>query len=296
MKQTESSVSSAALKCRRICGTVLLIALMLLTIGLREARAEISLTFGTYAADKPTETVRQYRPFLAFLEERLSQRLGKPVTIKMSISKQYVEAVRQLAEGKIDLARFGPASYVRAKQLNPGIRIVAIETKKGNKRFSGVIVVHRDSPFQSLEELAGLTFAFGDQLSTTGRYLAQAQLLGAGITSVDLRGFSYLGRHDLVGEAVGARKFAAGALKQSTFRTLVAKGVPIRVLVSFENVTNPWLASADLDLEILQAIRDVMLAPQNVEIIRNISNNGFLPSDDADFNLIREAIEQSRSF
>ncbi|OIQ44840.1 MAG: phosphonate ABC transporter substrate-binding protein [Roseobacter sp. MedPE-SW] len=296
MKQTESRVSAFVSKCRRLCGGVLLIALILLPIYPREARAEISLTFGSYAADKPTETVRQYRPFLAFLEKRLSERLGETVTFKMSISKDYAEAVRQLADGEVDLARFGPASYVRAKQLNPKIRIVAIETKKGRKRFTGLIVVHHDSPIRSLKELAGVTFAFGDELSTTGRYLAQAQLMDAGITSVDLQGFSYLGRHDLVGEAVGARKFTAGALRQSTFRALVAKGVPIRVLVSFENVTNPWLASADLDVEIFQAIREVMLAPGNAEIARRISNHGFLPSGDADFDLIREAIEQSRSF
>jgi phosphonate transport system substrate-binding protein len=214
----------------------------------------------------------------------------------MTIAKEYEEGVRQLAEGEVDLARFGPASYVRVKDLNPRIRIVAIESKNGERRFKGVIVVHRDSPVQSLEELAGLTFAFGDELSTIGRYLAQAQLLGAGITGRDLHSFAYLGRHDLVGEAVGAGKFTAGALKESTYIKLVAKGVPIRVLVSFDNVTKPWLASADLDPKILQVMRDVMLAEQNEEIVRRVSKNGFLASTDSDFDLIRDAIEQSLNF
>ncbi|MEP2717847.1 PhnD/SsuA/transferrin family substrate-binding protein [Pseudophaeobacter sp.] len=260
------------------------------------ARAEITLTFGTYAADKPTQTVRKYRPFLSFLADRLSERLGEKVSIKMTIAKEYEEGIRQLAEGEVDFARFGPASYVMVKDLNPQIRIVAIESKKGKKRFKGVIVVHRDSPVQSLQELAGLTFAFGDELSTIGRYLAQAELLKAGISGADLHSFDYLGRHDLVGVAVGSGKYAAGALKESTYKNLITKGVPIRVLMTFDNVTKPWLASADLDEEIIQAMRDVMLSSQNEEIVRRVSKNGFLASKDADYDLIREAIEQSRGF
>jgi phosphonate transport system substrate-binding protein len=259
-------------------------------------RADISLTFGTYAADKPTVTVRKYRPFLSFLADRMSERLGERVIIKMQIAKEYEEGIRQLADGEVDFARFGPASYVMVKQENPQVSIVAIESKKGEKRFKGVIVVHRDSPLQSLEELNGMTFAFGDQLSTIGRYLSQAQLLNAGISGADLHSFAYLGRHDLVGEAVGASKYSAGALKESTYKKLVAKGVPIRVLMSFDNVTKPWLASAGLDERILQAMREVMLASQNEEIVQRVSKNGFLAGEDADYDLIRDAIEQSRSF
>lgn len=277
-------------------GLLGVLLLFVLSFAASESRADITLTFGTYAADKPTETVRKYRPFLTFLADRMTERLGEKVTIKLTIAKEYAEGIRQLAEGEVDFARFGPASYVRVKELNPQIQIVAMESKKGEKRFKGVIVVHRDSPTQSLEELAGLTFAFGDELSTIGRYLAQSELLNAGISSEELHSFSYLGRHDLVGEAVGAGKFAAGALKESTYKKLVAKGVPIRVLTSFENVTKPWLASSEMDQEVLEAMREVMLAAQNEEILRRISKNGFLASEDSDYDLIRDAIEQSRSF
>jgi phosphonate transport system substrate-binding protein len=273
---------------------VLVVGLM--SLAPLSVRADISLTFGTYAADKPTVTVRKYRPFLSFLADRMSERLGEKVIIKMQIAKEYEEGIRQLAEGEVDFARFGPASYVMVKRANPSVGIVAMESKKGKKRFNGVIVVHRDSPLQSLEELKGMTFAFGDELSTVGRYLSQSELLNAGISGADLHSFAYLGRHDLVGEAVGAGKYSAGALKESTYKKLVAKGVPIRVLMSFDNVTKPWLASAGLDARILQAMREVMLASQNKEIVQRVSKNGFLAGEDTDYDLIRDAIEQSRSF
>ncbi|MEK0165734.1 PhnD/SsuA/transferrin family substrate-binding protein [Phaeobacter sp. A36a-5a] len=260
------------------------------------ARAEITLTFGTYAADKPTVTVKKYRPFLTFLSNRLGEVLGEKVVIRMTVAKEYQEGIDQLANGEVDFARFGPASYVHVMKQNPDIRIVAMESKKGRKRFKGVIVVHRDSTITHLSDLAGLSFAFGDELSTIGRYLAQSQLLEAGIDSGDLHTYEYLGRHDLVGEAVGAGKFTAGALKESTYKKLIAKGVPIRILASFDNVTKPWLASSTLSEEVLLAMREIMLSSENEEIVRRVSKNGFLQGADSDYDLIRDAMEQSQAF
>ncbi|WP_264214471.1 PhnD/SsuA/transferrin family substrate-binding protein [Leisingera thetidis] len=259
-------------------------------------QAGTDLVFGTYAADKPTVTVKKYQPFLAFLSGRMSEELGEPVSIRLKIAKEYGEGIRQLASGEVDFARFGPASYVHVMKENPEIRIVAMESKNGAKRFKGVIVVHKDSSVQSVEDLAGLSFAFGDELSTIGRYLAQEYLLDAGISSADLHDFAYLGRHDLVGEAVGAGKYTAGALKESTYKKLVAKGVPIRVLASFDNVTKPWLAASDMPENVLAAMRKVMLASENEEIVRRISKNGFLEGSDEDYDIIRRAMERSLAF
>jgi phosphate/phosphite/phosphonate ABC transporter binding protein len=260
------------------------------------AQADLMLVFGTYAADKPTETVRKYRPFLSFLAEQMSEQLGETVNIKMKIAKEYEAGIDQLAVGTVDFARFGPASYVHVVNKNADVQLVAMESKNGEKRFKGVIVVHADSEIQSLEQLTGKSFAFGDELSTIGRYLAQAHLLQAGISSAELQDFAYLGRHDLVGEAVGAGRFSAGALKESTYKKLVAKGVPIQVLMTFDNVTKPWLASAEVPERVVLAMRQVMLSSENEEIVRKISKNGFLEGDDSDYELVRQAMEKSNSF
>ncbi len=260
------------------------------------ARAEIELVFGTYADDKPSATVRQYRPFLTFLERRMEDLLGEEVTIRLAISKDYDASINDLATGRVDFARFGPASYVHAMERNSEIKIIAMESKNGKKRFQGVIAVHRDSDIQSVKDLVGLSFAFGDELSTIGRYLSQAYLLDEGVHGSDLHGFEYLGRHDLVGEAVGAGKFSAGALKESTFKELVAKGVPIRALVSFDNVTKPWLARSGLDPKVFDAMQQIMLSSQNEEMVKRVSKNGFLAGGDEDYDFIRRAMKRSQDF
>lgn len=286
--------ASAIVKCLSRVGTAVLAACVLTVAS--TANADVELTFGAYADDKPSETVRQYLPFLSFLEAKLEEEIETSVSIQLDIAKGYDESISDLSEGRVDFSRFGPASYVHAMDQNSGIEIIAMESKKGKKRFNGVIAVHKDSEIQQVSDLAGRSFAFGDELSTIGRYLSQSYLLEHGISSRSLSRFSYLGRHDLVGEAVGSRRFDAGALKESTFQSLVSKGVPLRVLASFQNVTKPWLAAPDLDPEIVDAIRRVMLDTANEEIVKRVSKNGFLLGSDADYDIVRRAMKRSQEF
>lgn len=260
------------------------------------ALADIDLVFGTYAADKPTTTVKKFKPFLDHLSREMTALLGEPVNIKMKIAKDYQTGIDQLASGEVDFARFGPASYITVFDLNSGIQIVAMESKKGKKRFKGVIAVHADSDIQSLSELSQQSFAFGNELSTIGRYLAQSHLLDAGITSNELSGYDFLGRHDRVGTAVGSGKFTAGALKESTFKKLVKSGVPIRALMKFDNVTKPWLASSDLEPRVVAAMRQIMLNTTDLELLSTIAKDGFVDGSDEDYDFIRKAMDHSQIF
>ena len=270
----------------------LLFGLMLTT----PASAQVELVFGTYATDKPSTVVRKFKPFLDHVASQMSKTLGQDVSIKMKISKEYEESIDDLATGAVDFARFGPASYIAAKDKNPDIQIVAMELSNGNKRFNGVIAVHENSQIESLSDLEGQSFAFGDELSTIGRYLAQSQLISAGIKSEQLQGYAFLGRHDLVGTAVGNGKFAAGALKESTFNQLVSNGEPIRALLYFENVTKPWLASSNLSGDLLDVLRKTIIETTDSEILKSIAKDGFSTGVDEDYDFVRRAMRQSLEF
>jgi phosphonate transport system substrate-binding protein len=85
-------------------------------------------------------------------------------------------------------------------------------------------------------------------------------------------------------------------LKESTFKELVAKGVPIRALASFDNVTKPWLARAGLDERVLEAMKSVMLSSQNEEMMKRVAKNGFLAGSDEDYDFVRRAMIRSQGF
>jgi len=254
------------------------------------------LVFGVYTSDAATEMVKQFSPALDVLEVALGEQLGERVKISLKVASTYEGGVEDLTSGRVDFARMGPASYVMAKELNPGVRILAMESKKGSKTFNGVICVREGSDIESVAQLKGKRFAFGDARSTIGRFLAQELLVENGIRSENLEGFDYLGRHDKVGMAVGSGMYAAGALKEGTFKKLVAAGEPIQVIASFPNVTKPWIARAGMAPELFDGLRKVLLAMDDKKALGALKKDGFLPGDDADYDSIRSAIEASHSF
>ena len=283
--------------CRRMkLNRILIIALAATCIGHTPAFADINLTFGTYAAVKPTATARKFIPFLNYLAQEMTPILGEKVTIKIKIASQYETGISDLTKGHVDFSRFGPASYVKAKEQNAGIQIIAMETKNGAKTFNGIIAVHTESTITDLSDLKGRSFAFGDKLSTIGRYLSQAELLNAGISASDLKTYEYLGRHDKVGAAVGNKYFDAGALKENTFKKMQAKNTPIKVLFTFKNVTKPWIANASLPPRIYEALKTAMLQADDPDVLKKISKSGFLGGTDQDFDIIRTAIKRSAEF
>ena len=258
--------------------------------------AALELKFGVYTADKPSAVVAQFRPLLDQLEFAIGQQLNQSVAIKLDIAASYEKGIENIATGSVDFARLGPASYILAKQANSELAIAAIESKKGQKVFNGVIVVHEQSDIDTLADLKDKTFAFGNEKSTIGRYLSQQELHAHGIHASDLQAYEYLGRHDAVGAAVGGGFYDAGALKESTFKKLVAKGTPIRVIATFPNVTKPWVLSAHTDPSIQAAIKKALLSMDHPEALKALGKQGFLQGSDDDYATIRASMANNSEF
>jgi phosphonate transport system substrate-binding protein len=263
---------------------------------LSTARADISLTFGVDASDKPSAMVEQLRPTLDLVEQVASPRLGEPVKIRMRVVRDYQEGVNTLVSGQVDFARLGPASYVQAKQKSSSVEILAVEQLKGKKEFNGVICVAAESSLRTIADLRGHSFAFGADDSTIGRYLAQLYLSKNGVQAEDLKSFSYLGRHDRVGEAVASGQFDAGALEETVFKQLVQGGAKIRAIATFPNATKTWVARPGLSMPIRAALTQGLLAVNDPNALAALRFDGFLGGNDQDYDLIRESINENGRF
>jgi phosphonate transport system substrate-binding protein len=260
------------------------------------ASAEVGLNFGVYASDKPTTMVKKFKPILNDLEQAMSRELDEPVSIRMQVSSSYENGIQAIASGKVDFARLGPASYVEALTMDPAIRLLAMESKNGSKRFNGVICASGASQVQSVNELKGKRFAFGDERSTIGRYLSQQYLLQHGVTAADLDSYEYLGRHDRVGYAVAAGEFDAGALKESTFNKLLKKGVVLRPIATFQNVTKPWVAKSGMSGRVFSALRRALFEYKDPEGLKALGKDGFVAGSEEDFSPIVTAVRNNPEF
>ncbi len=256
----------------------------------------VRLNFGVYSSNKPSAMVRIFQPTLRALEKRMTEKLGKPVDVRLQIAKDYDQGISHLTTGKVDFSRFGPSSYIEARRVNEDLSILAMESINSEKVFYGIIAVHKDSNINSPEQLKGRSFAFGDEGSTIGRFLSQLYLEQQGIRAANLSDYDYLGRHDKVGTAVGAGDYDAGALNESTFKKLVEAGEPIRELARFPNVTKPWIARSGLDPVIYAALKESLLEIKDEKALKGLKTDGFLDGSDDDYSVIRTAMEKNYVF
>lgn len=276
-------------------GVILLAALTVTSSAKELSQPTPSLTFGIYQSDKATVMYKMFFPVIQYIQTDLKRRLGRPVDIQLRIFRSYDEGIESLVAGKVDFVRFGPASYITAKGRNNRVKLLAMEHKSGKKRFKGLIIVAVDSPIRSLTDLKGHSFAFGDRNSTIGRYLAQAELVKAGIHANDLRNFDYLGRHDKVARAVEVGDYDAGAVKIKTYKKANKNGT-LRIVVSFDNLTKPWVAREDLDASVFEALQKSLFGLTDPAVLKKLKVSGFMATSDTEYEFVREAIKMAQQF
>ncbi len=256
-----------------------------------------TLTFGVYSFKRPTEVYRDFLPVTDALAKALTTARGGAVAIEVKVYKTYDECIDDFVAGKVDFVRLGPASFVTAEQRNHDIKLLAVEEEdatKGSKGV-GVIVVAKDSPIRTLADLAGKSFAFGDENSTIGRYLAQAQLVAAGVYARDLTRFQFLERHDRVFKAVELGDYDAGALHLSILENLNVKG-QLRPIATFDNVGKPWVARAGLDATLVTQLRQAMLGLDDAKALKALKISAIVPAHAEDFAMVRAAMAKSVAF
>jgi phosphonate transport system substrate-binding protein len=167
-----------------------------------------------------------------------------------------------------------------------------MEHEGGEKRFKGVIVVRKDDPAVTLSQLRGRRVAFGDENSTIGRYLSQAELVRAGIRARDLKSYKFLGRHDTVATAVLMGDFDAGPVMEATFEAMNGDK-RLRALHTFDNVTKPWVARAGLDVQVRNALTKVLVAFDDKELLKSLKITGLMTTSDAEYEFVREGMRMA---
>ena len=127
------------------------------------------IRIGYMNCNSEVETQERFRPLTAYLE----QQLGRPCEA-VAVDTQEFES--RFAAGDFTFTHGNSLLYVILNK-NHGLQLIATE-KRGQfgSRTAGSIIVRRDSPIQSLEDLKGKRMIFGPQLAPTG-FLAQYDLM-----------------------------------------------------------------------------------------------------------------------
>jgi phosphonate transport system substrate-binding protein len=276
--------------------TAMLAVLAVLLTGCGAAADEEELVIGGI----PDQDVAVLEKRFGGLADYLSAELGIPVRYQPSID--YSAVVTAFANGDVQLGWFGGLTGVQARLETPGAQAVA--QRPIDTEFRSVFIVRAGDPAQRIQDLAGHTFTFGSQSSTSGHLMPRHFLTQAGIDpSADFDGRpGYSGSHDKTWKLVEAGSFEAGVLNASVWDEAVGQGQVNTGQVRELARTPPyydyhWMAHPDIDKtygpgttdRLLQALlRMDQTGPEAQRVLELFNDDEFIPTKNANYDTIEQ--------
>ncbi|MBL0387456.1 phosphate/phosphite/phosphonate ABC transporter substrate-binding protein [Tumebacillus sp. ITR2] len=295
------------LKKRGMLALLLTLTLSLITAGCGQSNAptpapstsegvakEISVGLIPAEAKVSDQAMEKFRTYLA-------QQTGS--TIKMGTYPDYNGVVEAMNAGKLDMAFLGPLTYVIANHKG-GARAIAAKTAKGVPYYYSYILVHKDAPYNTLDDLLkdpkSVDFAFGDINSTSGSLVPGVELKKRGVfrskDDSDFKSVVYTGAHDVTALSIQNKKVTAGAIDSAYYDKLVEqKKVDEtqfkKIWQSDKLFQYPFAVSKSVNDATAQKLQDALVNMKDKEILDAFAADGFVKAEDKDYAAIRSVAE-----
>lgn len=223
------------------------------------------------------------------LKDYLEATLGKK--IELIVTTDYSSMIEAMRHGRIDLAYFGPLSYVLARQRSEIEPFVALKSK-GSTTYQSVVIANVASGIKKIEDIKGKDMAFGDKASTSSHLIPKSVLAEKGLDAGRDYEEHFVGSHDAVAMAVQNGHAQAGGLSRPIFESLVERKIidPAKVIVveySKPFPQYPWVMRSNLKPELKDKIRSAFLNLKDPAVLKPFKADGFEAITDKDYDVVR---------
>lgn len=236
--------------------------------------------------ENASTVIKNNQPLKALLEKEL----GK--NIEIVVTTDYSSMIEAMRHGRLDLAYFGPLSYVLAKQKS-NIEPFAALKQKGSTTYQSVLIVNAAANITRIEDIAEKNVAYGDKASTSSHLIPKSMLAKAGLSAGQNYREHFVGAHDAVALAVQNGHAQAGGLSKPIFESLVQRGMinanKVKVLAESAPFPQyPWTMRSNLKPELKEKIREVFLNINDPAVLKAFKADGFGPVSDKDYDAVRD--------
>ncbi len=255
------------------------------------------LRLGMVPFETGEELLKDMQPLIDVIEK------GMQMEVHATVAGDYTGVVEAFKNDQLDVAFLSPAAYVLAAQ-EAGVRVILKSVRDNNAYYYGAIIAHRDSGINTLQDLKGKTFAFGDPISTSGHIFARKMMLEANLNpETDLEKYIYAGSHDATILAVLNRKVDAGATysddkeakSTSWSRFLDAKDQDkIKLITVTEPIPSDTICvSKDFSPELTERLRKTIMdftsSPEGHALVKKLYKfDEYASATDTDYKSVRE--------
>jgi len=224
------------------------------------------------------------------LKDYLEKELGKKIEI--IVTTDYSSMIEAMRFGRIDLAYFGPLSYVLAKSKSD-IEPFAAMVTDGKPTYRSVVIANAKAGVNTLADIKGKKMVYGDRASTSSHLIPKSMLAEAGLLQDRDYQQHFVGAHDAVAVNVANGNADAGGLSEVIWKSLVERKLidasKVKVLgYSKEYPQYPWTMRSDLKPDLKDKVRKAFLSLKDPVVLKNFKAEGFAPIADKDYDVIRE--------
>jgi phosphonate transport system substrate-binding protein len=208
--------------------------------------------------------------------------------------------VEAIANDQVDIAFLGGFTYVQAKQ-RAGVK--PLVQRERDQNFHSLFITQPDSGINSLADLTGHTFAFGDVNSTSGHLMPEYFMREAKVAPEVIAKAIYTGGHDATALAVANQRVDAGAMDEAVYQRMTQAGKldPQRVRVFY--TTTPffdyvWAARQGLDPKLAESFSAAMLKLSATDqaqkhILDLLGATKYVKAEDASYDKLRQAAKEA---
>lgn len=242
----------------------------------------------------PGKILRESEPLIRYLEEEMG------ATVELTVPTNYAAVVEAIANDQVDIAYFGGFTYVQASQR---AGVMPLVQRERDRNFHSVFITQPGSGINSLQDLKGRTFAFGDINSTSGHLMPEYFMRQQNVDPEVIANAVYAGGHDATALAVANKKVDAGAMDETVFEKMTREGKLEAGKVKIFYTTPPffdyvWASRKGLDSQLAETFSAALLKLSSADaskkaILDLLNATTYHRANDNDYDKLRQAAREA---
>ena len=250
------------------------------------------LKFGLIPTESSDNITERFGNLAQYLEQKLE------IPVKLQVATDYAGVITAMQFKHVDLAYFGPKSYVEAADRANAEALVMEVAEDGSKGYKGVIITKKESAIKSMDDAKGKVWAFTDPNSTSGTLVPTVFFVKT--MKIDPEQYFskviYSGSHEASILAVKGGKVDIASTNDLDLARGNGKSwqtdKDFQILWTSELIPgSPMACRKDLPDSLKSALKEAFLSYDDQEGLKMLKLQGYTATDDATYNPIREQIE-----
>jgi|TARA_R110002033_G_scaffold13325_3_gene39787 phosphonate transport system substrate-binding protein len=249
------------------------------------------LNFGIIPVAGATSVKATFGGLATYLQSKLG------IKINLQTASDYAGVITAMQHNHIQIAYFGPKSYVEAhKRAKAEAVAMEIDKESGLAGYNGIIITKKGSGLKTLADIKGKTWAFTDSNSTSGTLVPSVMFYKKGINPQKY--FSkvlYSGGHEASILSVKAGKVDAASTNNLDFARGLGrswKSDDFNIIWTSALIPgSPMTVRSDLPESLKLAIMGAFIAYNDKAGLDKLKIKGYAPAKDSVYDPVRDLIK-----